>query len=125
LAQEGKESLVNVYLDYRSIRGYHDECHRWIENNRDLTVEQIKERCTSVPLRCDRANVAVGAGKDEWPASQEGKDALPVLTEKDLQTIFCGLIESVAASSACKRQWPRAGRQVLFKDEGNPSRRIE
>ena len=33
--------------------GSHDECHRWIENNRDLPLDLIKERSQAIALKSD------------------------------------------------------------------------
>jgi hypothetical protein len=39
-----------IYLLYI---GSHDECHRWIENNRDLPLDLIKERSQAIALKSD------------------------------------------------------------------------
>jgi hypothetical protein len=83
--------------------GNHDECHRWIENNRDLTVEQIKERCIRLHVKSDNPDDALQEENDEAVTDPEEVDPLLELTEKDLRCIFCGLVESVAAPTTYRR----------------------
>ena len=67
--------------------GSHDDCHRWIENNRELTAEQIQQRCTPVPA-------GGGRGKSMRPLRRlepETPDPLEGLDEQILRRIFCGL----------------------------------
>lgn len=71
--------------------GTHDDCHRWIENNRELTVDQIEERCILLPIMkgaadaCPEKTVEIDED-DEF-------DPLSHATEKDLRQVFCGLVE--------------------------------
>lgn len=70
--------------------GTHDDCHRWIENNRELTVDQIEERCILLPIlegedACTEETVEM--------AEDEEFDPLSHATEKDLRQVFCGLAE--------------------------------
>jgi hypothetical protein len=69
--------------------GSHDDCNRWIENNRELTPEQIEARCT--PLRrCGPVADPAGEGQtlDVEPLE---RDPLASVDEGILRRIFCGL----------------------------------
>ncbi len=83
--------------------GNHDECHRWIENNRDLTVDQIVERCIRIHVRNDFADAAWPGENDETLADTEERDPLPELSEKDLRCIFCGLVGRFDSPSTYRR----------------------
>lgn len=74
--------------------GTHDECHRWIENNRELTVDQIRERCTEIPV-IDNGNDIQEEEVEEVAdlSEEEGFDPLAAISEKDLRRIFCGLVD--------------------------------
>lgn len=70
--------------------GSHDDCHRWIENNRELSAEQVKERCTALALEGDALDAAMA---DVAPDSAEDDyDPLSSVREKDLRVIFSGLV---------------------------------
>lgn len=70
--------------------GSHDDCHRWIENNRELTVDQIRDRCcelqacTMLPHQTELAAETVSEEDDFDPLSNA--------TERDLRQVFCGLV---------------------------------
>ncbi|MFZ1984948.1 MAG: hypothetical protein WAU91_11085 [Desulfatitalea sp.] len=70
--------------------GTHDDCHRWIENNRELTVRQIQERCVLLPVDAGMMGespdeVAPGSGEEDF-------DPLASVSERDLRQVFCGLV---------------------------------
>ncbi|MEJ2040673.1 MAG: hypothetical protein P8X55_17350 [Desulfosarcinaceae bacterium] len=70
--------------------GSHDDCHRWIENNRELTPDQIEDRCTPLVLpgpSHDPADSmdAIEIEEDEW-------DPLASVDEQTLRRVFCGLV---------------------------------
>lgn len=73
--------------------GSHDDCHRWIENNRELTVKQILERCIRIPIRT--AENAPHADQGPQPFEEQEVDALSNITERDLRRIFCGLVDGM------------------------------
>ena len=70
--------------------GSHDDCHRWIENNRELTVEQIKERCTL--LTTFRREKEICQNEDQNILEEEEFDPLVGVSEEDLRQVFCGLV---------------------------------
>jgi hypothetical protein len=70
--------------------GSHDDCHRWIENNRELTVAQIEERCTVLAIH--GANVVVDTGQLESVGDEKEYDPFTPISERDLRRVFCGLV---------------------------------
>ncbi len=75
---------------YLLFAGSHDDCHRWIENNRELTVEQVKERCTM--LTTSKRVKEICPNKNQIAPEQEDFDPLSKATESDLRQVFCGLV---------------------------------
>ncbi|MDA8138719.1 MAG: hypothetical protein M0036_08695 [Desulfobacteraceae bacterium] len=73
--------------------GTHDDCHRWIENNRELTVEQIQERCELLPVQEIESDRPATRHEAEIEADF---DPLASLSEKELRQVFCGLVDAVA-----------------------------
>lgn len=74
--------------------GSHDDCHRWIENNRELTTEQIQERCVMLPVNeseCGCIEIV-----DETELEEEEFDPLASVSERDLRQVFCGLVSPTA-----------------------------
>jgi hypothetical protein len=71
--------------------GTHDDCHRWIGNNRELTVEQIKERCIMIPVHGPRSIVFNNMASEH--AQENFSDAFSEISEKDLRRVFVGLSE--------------------------------
>lgn len=71
--------------------GTHDECHRWIENNREMTVNQIRERCTEIPIRDN--GYKTHEKKDAELSEEDNFDPLATVSEKDLRRIFRGLVD--------------------------------
>jgi hypothetical protein len=70
--------------------GTHDDCNRWIENNRDLTVAQIEERCTVLAVH--GANAVVDTALHGSVGDEEEYDPFTPLSERDLRRVFCGLV---------------------------------
>jgi len=70
--------------------GSHDDCHRWIENNRELTVVQIEERCTVLAIH--GANAVVDTVQLESVGDEEACDPFTPISERDLRRVFCGLV---------------------------------
>jgi hypothetical protein len=74
---------------YLLFAGTHDDCHRWIENNRELPLELIKARCRKVPVaKPDHLPVPDKSGD----AVQEDDDPLATIAERDLRRVFSGLL---------------------------------
>ncbi|MCB2145526.1 MAG: hypothetical protein KQI81_03565 [Deltaproteobacteria bacterium] len=72
--------------------GTHDECDRWIENNRErMPLEMIAERCSTVK-RSFREK-ARPEGQPRQPDMESEEDWIPPLTDHDLRIIFSGLVE--------------------------------
>jgi hypothetical protein len=69
--------------------GSHDDCHRWIENNRELTVEQIEARCNELPTLPSENPQAKNA--DLTIPDEEDFDPLATASERDLRRLFCAL----------------------------------
>ncbi len=78
-----------IYLLYV---GSHDECHRWIENNRDLPLDLIEERCEAIAIR---QNSHRQAPNDSETTTTEDTAEAPELTpfyqDSELRRIFSGL----------------------------------
>jgi hypothetical protein len=80
-----------IYLLYA---GTHDDCHRWIENNRELDIDQIKKRYTKLAVEYgDSISGATGEAKHAT-AKEEDHDPLADLNEQVLRYIFRGLVNS-------------------------------
>ncbi|MBI5581938.1 MAG: hypothetical protein HY895_22510 [Deltaproteobacteria bacterium] len=78
--------------------GTHDDCHRWIENNRDLTVVQVQERCTPLPI--EAADDSDGTPQLESIREEEDCDPLPEIPERVLRRIFSGLVGNPVSPSS-------------------------
>jgi hypothetical protein len=70
--------------------GTHDECGRWVENNREhLPLEMITGRCRTV----ERARPKQAMTRASAPPRMEPEeDWLPPVTDRDLRMIFRGLV---------------------------------
>lgn len=80
----------NLYLLFV---GTHDECDRWIENNREhLPLEMIAERCRTLD-RTVRQKQLVGKPSPLSDLESE-EDWIPALSDGDLRIIFSGLVEN-------------------------------
>lgn len=76
--------------------GSHDDCHRWIENNRDLGLEQIENRCTRL-ITAAVEGCTGGSADAALPGMEELEDdPLGHVSERDLRQIFCGLAQGDA-----------------------------
>ena len=79
--------------------GNHDDCHRWIENNRELNrqaiIEQIRQRCI-LPVENSGCRPSPSF-RDELPVllNETEEDSLPDIAEGELRRVFCGLVEGV------------------------------
>lgn len=70
--------------------GSHDDCHRWIENNRELTIDQIRDRCSELPAGIPQPQnhslaEAINFEEDDF-------DPLAEASERDLRQVFRGLV---------------------------------
>ncbi|WP_054029356.1 hypothetical protein [Desulfatitalea tepidiphila] len=72
--------------------GTHDDCHRWIENNRELTEEQIRERCNEMCI-CP-AELDPSPHPETTAHPDEDIDPLSNATERDLRKVFRGLVSA-------------------------------
>jgi hypothetical protein len=82
----------DFYLLYA---GSHDDCHRWIENNRELLVADIRRRSRRVMV--DKSHTQVKRNDtDSKPMDWKETDDFSLeLDDRQLRTIFSGLIQSV------------------------------
>ncbi|GAB6905795.1 conserved hypothetical protein [Desulfosarcina cetonica] len=87
--------LVTLKQDndlYLLFAGTHDECARWIENNRDhLPLEMIAERSRTVRRSTRHAQATEPAPRRRDAEPEE--DWLPPLDDRDLRIVFSGLVE--------------------------------
>ncbi len=88
--------LVTLKQDndlYLLFAGTHDECSRFIENNRDgLSLDLIAERSDTVE-RIGLRNVVQPSRPSFSGDSETDEDWIPPLSDKDLRVIFSGLVE--------------------------------
>lgn len=68
--------------------GTHDECHRWLENNRGWNPEFMKKGVESLPVE-DSRHMNMNLHHD--PNLEDPQDYLNHIHEKDLREIFRGL----------------------------------
>jgi hypothetical protein len=73
--------------------GSHDDCHRWIENNRELSIDQIEQRCTALPVQTVGLNADMTDETVQFMIDDEEYNPLDQVSEQDLRRIFCGLVE--------------------------------
>ena len=85
LKQEGRFFLLFV--------GNHDDCHRWIENNRELSIDQIGQRCAALPLKTCGSEAAMVDKTPPLKRDDVDYNPLDQISEQDLRRIFCGLVE--------------------------------
>jgi hypothetical protein len=81
---------VRLFLLYV---GSHDDCHRWIENNRELSIEQIEQRCAVLPVRVDATDAGLNDETAQIIMDTDDDNPLDRVSEQDLRRIFCGLVE--------------------------------
>lgn len=77
---------VRLYVLYV---GTHDECHRWLENNKGWRPESEKKRIESLPVENQQTDHEINRrnGLD----SEDPQDYLNHIRQKDLRVIFRGL----------------------------------
>lgn len=73
--------------------GTHDECDRWVENNRlHLPLELIAERCRTISRSVPDK---IPSSKSDLPNRQEPEeDWIPPLSDRDLRLVFSGLLDN-------------------------------
>ncbi|MFO7716844.1 hypothetical protein [Desulfosarcina sp.] len=71
--------------------GTHDECGRWVENNRlHLPLELIAERCRTISRSItDATSSAHPCLKNR---QEQEEDWIPSLSDQDLRVVFSGLL---------------------------------
>lgn len=73
--------------------GPHDSCHRWVENNRNLQLEPIRQR--SRPCQVKGRRVKEGTyDADTVDAVIPADDPFPEVDDRLLREIFAGLCEA-------------------------------
>jgi hypothetical protein len=82
----------DLYLLYV---GSHDECDRWIENNRDLSLEMIQRRSQYVRVTLPNDGQRQGDEENVAAMLEENELYLPDLDDRYLRVVFRGLIQSV------------------------------
>jgi hypothetical protein len=73
--------------------GSHDDCHRWIENNRELSIDQIEQRCAALPFQTGGVYEETTGETVPFTMDDYDDDPLAQVSEQDLRRIFCGLVE--------------------------------
>ncbi len=78
--------------------GSHDDCHRWLENNRNLAIDAIRERCRHHCVACDSIDdeqdrpEGSGGGLEEWNPPE------PEFDQRALRLVFAGLCDSIGSN---------------------------
>jgi hypothetical protein len=81
--------LITIWRGERvfvSYIGTHDECDRWIENNRRIQLQVLKDRGLEVPV----SEATSAATIESRPPADDDPCIYPI-EEKYLRMIFCGL----------------------------------
>ena len=88
--------LVTLKQDndlYLLFAGTHDECSRWIDNNRDgLSLDLIAERSDTIK-RLGLQKEMSSSTHSSGPGLEVDEDWIPPLSDKDLRMVFSGLVE--------------------------------
>lgn len=88
--------LVTLKQDndlYLLFAGTHDECSRFIDNNRDgLSLASIAERSDTVK-RSGLKKEIVSSTPSSSNDAETDEDWIPPLSDKDLRMVFSGLVE--------------------------------
>jgi hypothetical protein len=78
--------------------GSHDDCHRWIENNRELALFDIRQRSQRYLIRPVNGNGHTDSMKHQDFVRKENDDLETELDDRQLRILFRGLIQSVQNS---------------------------
>ena len=79
----------NLFILYM---GSHDDCHRWIENNRELPIERIEPRCKPLAVNKRRNQDHRGDAPEAIP-DMEDNDILAEPDDRHLRAVFSGLTQ--------------------------------
>ena len=82
--KQGKELFV-LYC------GTHDDCHRWIENNRELHLDPVRQRSRTYRVGLKDTPVSASDRRSPGEIDEEDDDYESDIDEKLLRSIFCGL----------------------------------
>jgi hypothetical protein len=78
--------------------GSHDECDRWIENNRDLSPEIIQGRCRNMKVEDSCSEKQPGDESNTQLTFEEDLTYPEELDDRHLRIVFRGLIQSVLSN---------------------------
>ena len=81
-----------LYLLYA---GSHDSCHRWLENNRELSVADVRRRSRRIRVDTPRTPAECNDIDNEPMDWEETDHFSQELDDRQLRTLFSGLIRSV------------------------------
>jgi len=92
----------NIYVLFS---GNHDSCHTWLDNHRSLKIEKIMEQmvpfggcsfpaCAVRSPHCSRSET--DRTRDPWAGIDEEADDLPTISQKDLRTVFQGIVNALS-----------------------------
>jgi hypothetical protein len=84
--------LITVHEEnilYLLYVGTHDECHRWVENNRELQTDHVRDRCRPIMV-CPAETDAAPTAEDPVPGEDPG-DWVSEVDDRILRQVFCGL----------------------------------
>jgi len=84
------EHLFVMYI------GAHDNCCRWIANNKDLELSSIMKRSTTYAVADSRTRPKDASSAPGCRQDDPEKDPLESLDDNLLRRIFCGLIKETA-----------------------------
>mgnify|MGYP000120815865 CR=1 FL=1 len=92
----------NIYVLFI---GNHDSCHTWLDKHRGFNVKNIMEQMVpfggrSFPARAVRSPHSIAPEtrrtNDPWAGSHEEAEAQPTISQKDLRTIFQGIVNALS-----------------------------
>ncbi len=72
--------------------GTHDECHRWVENNREIKLESVCARCEIVMVGESASCMADTTFEIEADADDDLTIRVEKLSDRELRMVFCGLV---------------------------------
>jgi putative component of toxin-antitoxin plasmid stabilization module len=75
--------------------GSHDDCHRWLENNRELPIDDIRRRSRRIPVENPHDSEPCGNTQKDIMGWEESNGRSEELDDRHLRAIFSGLIQSV------------------------------
>jgi putative component of toxin-antitoxin plasmid stabilization module len=75
--------------------GSHDDCHRWIENNRELPIADIQRRSRRILVENPHNHMQCNNTDRETKGCEEPNAFSEELDDRHLRAIFSGLIQSV------------------------------